>query len=110
MRFDRKPEPKHSDEKPKVPRKCMFYGCECDTAVAIAVWRDASGRERSGPPSIVPSPDAFLHFVTRCAEHYLQDLYRSGQGVWSNVNQSGSPTLEDVQRINAEIRAMRDAA
>lgn len=86
--------------------------CERQTQVVMVVVRDlSSGRVRSGASldfgnydgsGFVPATGfTFVTWVTRCADHYIKDLYRMGRGVWSEVARDGIPTLEDYRRLRA---------
>lgn len=96
---------------PVPPACCGYHGCEEQTDVLVAVVRDGD-RTRSGGfydfgsgygTSATLRPGlSWVSWVARCQYHYLRELYAAGLGVWSSVNPTGVPTLDDYRRLRSE--------
>ncbi len=100
-----------SDSAPMVPvppECCGYYGCTEPTGVLVAVVREGD-RTRAGGfydfgnghgMSATLRPGfSWVSWVARCQHHYLRDLYAAGRGVWSGVNPTGVPTIDDYRRL-----------
>ena len=95
---------------PVPPECCDHYGCTEPSDVLIAVVRDGA-RVRSGGfydygsgygKSATLRPGlSWVSWVARCQYHYLRELYAAGLGVWSSVNPTGVPTLDDYRRLRS---------
>ena len=105
---------KRTETAPGVPRPpvdCGFHGCDQSTAILIAVVRDDAGKIRSdgfyefgygcGDSAELRSGYSWVAWVSRCQYHYLRELYAAGRGVWSSVNPTGVPTIDDYRRLRA---------
>ena len=96
---------------PIPPSECNHHGCTQATDVLVAVVRDDGGRVRSdgfyefgegiGEAAQLRSGYSWVAWVARCHYHYLRELYAAGRGVWSSVNPTGVPTLDDYRRLRA---------
>ena len=73
---------------PPAPERCMVAGCECQTAVSIAIiMREGSNREIGCSLSEYADKSGnklregyrFVRWVTRCAWHYSTDTHRAGK-------------------------------
>ena len=77
---------------------------------------------RKGAMRLIGAPSEFLekgtlrddctfgNWIARCDEHYMRDLYRAKRGVWSEISDTGIPTLDEVERFLAASKAARNAA
>lgn len=100
-------------ERLKPPATCQL--CDQPTQIAFLAVREGA-RNRCGAPSDfmdkgVLRPDyVFLGWVTRCAHHYLRELYRMKRGVWNGINDDGMPTLDDYRRLHGDRAPVRGRA
>ena len=95
---------------PVPPACCGYHGCEEPTDVLVAVVHEGD-RTRSGGfydfgsgygTSATLRPGlSWVSWVARCQYHYLRELYAAGLGVWSSVNPTGVPTLDDYRRLRS---------
>lgn len=93
-------------EVPSPPDQCSRAGCRGDTAIALAAVSEPGRGDRVGPGSEFMGAGRTLRqgfrwngWITRCADCYTQDLYRTRKGVWSTIteNPRGIPSLEEVR-------------
>ena len=95
---------------PRPPTECSCHGCDQPTAILVAVVRDDGGKVRSGgfydfghgcgDAASLQGGYSWIMWVARCQYHYLRELYAAGRGVWSSVNPTGVPTIDDYRRLH----------
>ena len=100
-------------ERLKPPTRCQL--CDDPAQIAFLAVREGS-RNRCDAPSefltngVLRSEFVFLGWIARCGHHYLRELYRMKRGVWSGINDNGTPTIDDYERLHGGSAPVRERA
>lgn len=87
--YDKPKEREASELAPKPPRMCAVHGCETHWNAKHKNW------EPGVADVIVTTKEGEQIF--RCAEHYLRDIYRTGNGRWSYISKTGILSIETFE-------------
>ncbi|MGH8118017.1 MAG: hypothetical protein ACREPJ_12075 [Rhodanobacteraceae bacterium] len=92
-------------EVPRPPEQCGVSGCESGTAVLFVIARrhgreccgafaDFCEEQGAGAGRFVKAGVEFVEWVSRCARHYHDDLYRTGKGKYADIARDGRPGVD----------------
>ncbi len=78
--------------RPAIPETCGVDGCEDPCHVLLVVVRDTMGNDHCGAWSKYARDNhslregyEFVRWVSRCAEHYMRNVYAAGKGSMSEI-------------------------